>query len=131
MAPVRVPTLEKSSHSNNLLVPLVCEEFIEISHVGFLIQPYKVLPVSKKFLHGFLLFSLHTFHGLARPPRESRNFYVKISTYTCLSNNSLISTWILTKFVSTLFLCMLYQINNFQHKSKYLNVFERYFYTAC
>ena len=68
------------------------------------------------FLCFFVLFSLHLFRGLAR---ESRNLYLKhsFSTYTCLCNNSLISAWISTKFVSTFLLCMLYQTNNFQHKA--------------
>ena len=50
---------------------------------------------------------------------ESWNLYLRhsFSTYTCLSNNLLISAWISTKFVSTLLLCMLYQTNNFQHKA--------------
>ena len=70
----------------------------------------------------FLLFSLHTFVGLCDPRRESRNLYLKhsFSTYTCLSNNSLISAWISIKFVSTFLLCMLYQSNNFQHKANTL-----------
>ena len=40
--------------------------------------------------------------GLRDPRHESRNLYLKhsFSTYTCLSNNSLISAWISTKFVS-------------------------------
>ena len=79
---------------------------------------------SKNFLRGrrflfffyFLSFSSHTFRALAR---EFRNFYLKhsFSAYTCLSNNSLISAWISTKFLSTLLLYMLYQTNNFQHKA--------------
>ena len=46
------------------------------------------------------------------------NFYLKysFSTYTYLLYNSLISSWIPTKFVSVLLLCMLYNTNNFQHK---------------
>ena len=59
------------------------------------------------------------FFDLRDPRRESRNLYLKhsFSTYTCLSNNSLVSAWISTKFVSTLLLCMLYKTNNFQHKA--------------
>ena len=55
------------------------------------------------------------FMGLRDPKYESWNLYLKHSfnTYICLSNNSLISAWTSTKFVSTL---MLYQTNNFQHK---------------
>ena len=68
--------------------------------------------------HFFLcLFHFHRtlFVGL----RDPRNLYLKhsFSTYTCLSNNSLISAWISTKFVSTLLLCMLYKTNNFQYKA--------------
>ena len=82
---------------------------------------------SKKFLRGrrfsffvFFFYFHHTlFMGLRDPHRESQNLYLEhsFSTYTCLSNNSLISAWISTKFVSTLLLCMLYQTNNFQHKA--------------
>ena len=63
--------------------------------------------------------SSHTKGTICLPPCDSRNFYLKhsFSTYNCLSNNSLISAWISTKFVSTLLLCMLYQTNNFQHKA--------------
>ena len=145
---------------------------MKISHIRFLIQPYKVFLSSKncsRCSSFFFLcfFSSHTFVGLHDPRRESQNLYLKhsfstytslsnnslisawistkfvstlllciylkhsFSTYTSLSNNSLISAWISIKFVSTLLLCMVYQTNSFQHKSRYLNVFERYFCTAC
>ena len=41
--------------------------------------------------------------------REPRKFFkLSFYTFTCLSNNSLISSWISAKFVSALLLCMLY-----------------------
>ena len=47
------------------------------------------------------------------------NYYLKysFSTYAYLPYNSLISSWIPTKFVSVLLLCMVYHTNNFQHKA--------------
>ena len=148
MAPVRAPTLEKQSFwcpftrlLDKYVVPLLCEELSRSSLTSvtsnFSNTHTKYFLSSKKFLCGCRFF-LSTFVFIAHflwacvTPRESQNFYLKhsFSTYTCLSNNSLISAWISTKFVSTLLLCMLYQANNFQYK-KYLNVFERYFYTAC
>ena len=107
------------------IVPLVCEELLTLSSSisvmsNFCNSHTKSFLSSKKFLRGrrffFLLFSCHTFRGLALYPwHESRNLYLKhsFSTYTCLSDNSLISAWISTNFVSTLLLCKLYQTNNF------------------
>ena len=90
---------------------------------------YKLLPSIKNilgacrfFLSTFFHFHCTLFVRLRDPWRGSRNLYLKhsFSTYTCLSNNSLISAWISTKFVSTLLLCMLYKTNNFQHKASTL-----------
>ena len=95
-------------------------------------MPYKLLPSIKNILGARRFFSLSTFIFIAHfswacvtSQRESRNLYLKhsFSTYSCLSNNLLISAWISTKFVSTLLLCMLYQINNFQHKASTLIYF--------
>ena len=112
------------------IVPLLCKELLSRSSStsvtsNFSNRHTKSFLSSKIILRGhrflflsffyFLSFSSHTFRALAR---EFRNFYLKhsFSAYTCLSNNSLISAWISTKFLSTLLLCMLYQIKNFQHK---------------
>ena len=48
----------------------------------------------------------------------------------CLSNNSLISSWISAKFVSALLLCMLYLSYYYQSEVNILNVFEKGYYTA-
>ena len=135
MVPVRAPTGSK----NHPLVPIhpftrqivplysvwgiVVLKFINIGD-WFSNSHTKSFLSSKKFYVAVVFFFLciffaHFLWACAWPPCESRNFYLKhsFSTYTCLSNNSLISAWISTKFVSTLLLCMLYQTNNFQHKA--------------
>ena len=68
----------------------------------------------------FFLLSLFYFHCTACV--TPGNYYLKysFSTYTYLPCNSLISSWIPTKFVSVLLLCMLYHTNNFQHKANSL-----------
>ena len=53
---------------------------------------------------------------------------------TLLPSSTVDQSTIITDIFNKI-LCMLpvlYQTNNFQHKErKYLNVFEKYFYTAC
>ena len=95
------------------------------------IKVHRNCPVTKCFYAAvvfsfFHLFLSHTFCGACVTPCESLNFYLKhsFSTYTCLSNNLLISAWILIKFVS-------HVCSTRQTTFRYLNVFERYFYTAC
>ena len=67
--------------------------------------------------HFFLYFHRTLFVGL-HDPAVNPGIYIWDTplVHTYLFNNSLISAWISTKFVSTLLLCMLYQTNNFQHK---------------
>ena len=110
------------------IVPLLCKELLSLSSSTSVTSNFSNRHTSPSchqkifymaivfFFFYFLSFSLHTFRALAR---EFQNFYLKhsFSAYTCLSNNSLNSAWISTKFVSTLLLCMLYQTNNFQHKA--------------
>ena len=92
---------------------------------GSISTAYKVLLPVKNFLRDcrFLFLSFFYFHRtLFVTPGVNPgiyNNYLKhsFSTYTCLSNNLLISAWISTKFVSTLLLCMLYRTKNFQHKA--------------
>ena len=80
---------------------------------------HKKVFIWPSFFSFLFYFHCTLFMGFRDPHRESRNLYLKhsFSTYTCLSNNSLISAWISTKFVSKLLLCMLYQTNNFQYKA--------------
>ena len=93
-------------------------KFIKIGPASLLIQPYKILPSIKTFLRNShfisffisFIFIAH-FSWACMSLCVSRNFYLKHS----FCNNSLISSWISSKFVSALLLCMLYQTNNFQH----------------
>ena len=93
------------------------------------IWPYKILPSTKIFLtrpsffffYFFLslflsfIFISHFFRGLAGAFVNPEVFFkLFFCTFTCLSNNSLISSWISAKFVSALFLCMLYLSYYFQ-----------------
>ena len=71
------------------------------------------------FLSFFVLFLSHTsFVGLRDPRILLLEVYTHlVHTFICLIRNSFISSWIPTKFVSVLLLCMLYHTNNFQHKA--------------
>ena len=67
--------------------------------------------------HSFFLssFSSHFFRGLAGACMNPGSFFkLSFCTFTCLSNNSLISSWISAKFVSVLLPCMLYLSYYFQ-----------------
>ena len=68
------------------------------------------------FFFYFLSFSSHTFFVGLRELSWIPEVFFKLSfcTFTCLSNNSLISSWISAKFVSALCLCMLYLSYYFQ-----------------
>ena len=85
-----------------------------------LLAPYRVLLSLKLLLSASSFYSSPLFHrtlfrGSFVGLREPRDKY-SICTFTCLSNNSLISSWISTKFTSILLLCMFYLCNNFQAK---------------
>ena len=123
MAPVvRLRTTNHPFHPihpfTRQLVPSLFEEsisrrFVEIYLAILLIQPYKCLPVTTKIFTWqsffFLSFITHFFRGLAGAFVNPRSFFkLPFYTFTCLSNNSLISLWISAKFVSALLLCMLY-----------------------
>ena len=56
---------------------------------------------------------MHAFHELAGACVNPRSFIFKVHS-TCLSNNSLISSWISAKFVSVLLPCILYLSYYFQ-----------------
>ena len=67
---------------------------------------------SNSFFLSFFHFHRTLFRGLAWISEVF--FKLSFCTFTCLSNNSLISSWISAKFVSALFLCMLYLSYYFQ-----------------
>ena len=77
-------------------------KLIEIGSAILLIQPYNCLLVTTKiftwqsfFSSFFLLFSSHTFSWACGSFHEPRKFFQTLFyTFTCLSNNSLISSWI-------------------------------------
>ena len=80
---------------------------------------YKVLPVIKIFdRKSFFIFFIFIRHLTRLVVIPLFNF--EFGYYTCLSNNSLISLSISTKFVSVFVLCMLYNSNNFQAKANIL-----------
>ena len=112
------------------LVPTLFEESITSSSSNS-VQPVFRYGLIKSFLPqkffdaAVVFFSSNssTFFHFHRTPfswacgsfRESRKFFQTLfCTFTCLSNNSLISSWISAKFVSALFLCMLYLSYYFQ-----------------
>ena len=69
------------------------------------------------FLYSFIA---HFFRGLAGAFVNPRSFFkFSFYTFTCWSNNSLISSWISAKFVSALLLCMLY-LSYYYAKQKHL-----------
>ena len=91
-------------------------KLIKIKSAFLLIQPYKCLSVTTKmfmqqsfFFFLSFIFIAHFFRGLVGAFVNPRSFF-KLSFYsfTCLSIDSLISSWISAKFVSALLLCMLY-----------------------
>ena len=105
--------------------------------MSFPYAPYKLLPVINNILGArrfFFFVSLFHFHrtlfrglagvlrglagvlrGLAGVLREPRKFFQTLfCTFTCLSTNSLISSWISAKFISALLQCMLYLSYYFQ-----------------
>ena len=63
----------------------------------------------------FFLFITHLFMSLHE--NQDFSFQTLILYIHFLSNNSLISSWILTKYVSALLLCVFYQSYNFQLKA--------------
>ena len=71
---------------------------------------------SRFFSSFFLSFSSHTFSWACGELAWIPQVFFKLSfcTFTCLSNNSLISSWISAKFVSALLPCMLYLSYYFQ-----------------
>ena len=97
------------------------QDYIEIGSASLQIRPYKVLPFTN-FLKRqwffssasfFLSFSSHTFSWACGSFIFIAHFFVGLRkffqtlfcTFTCLSNNSLISAWISAKFVSALLPC--------------------------
>ena len=105
---------------NRELVPSLFEEsmtrtkFIEIGAAILLIQPYiKYFLSPQKFLrcrHFFFVF-----RGLVGACVNPGSFFkISFCTFTCSSNNSLISSWISAKFVSALLPCMFYLSHYFQ-----------------
>ena len=81
-------------------------------------QSYKFLPVIKIFFDGQSFFLFPYFHHTlpVTPPTLAVNplFSFAFGCHTCLSNNSLISSLILTKLLSVFVLCILYKSNSFQ-----------------
>ena len=114
-----------------LLVTYHALNYAGIIGLGLPHAPYKLLSPSKNILGARRFFSLFVtffhFHrtlfrglagvlrGLAGALRESRKFFkLSFCTFTCLSTNSLISSWISAKFVSAFLQCMLYLSYYFQ-----------------
>ena len=108
-----IPLAPIHSFTKQIVPRIVDLKSFDIHDTSFPYAPYKLLPFIKNILgaHRFFSFFLLSFIFITHfswacvtPWHESRNLYLKhsFSTYTCLSNNSLISAWISTKFVSTL-----------------------------
>ena len=77
----------------------------------------------------FLSFSSHAFNGLAGACVNPGGFIFKFSfcTFTCLPNNSLISSWISAKFVLVLLLCVLLLFSAWG--THWVYIFEGFFTT--
>ena len=110
MALIRVPCLTNCHIQPDLpvtqeLVPSLFAESITGSSSKS-VQPFFWYNFTKSFLHKkfylavfFLFFSSYTFYGLVGACMNSHF----VATFTCLSNNSLISSWISTKFYQHFF----------------------------
>ena len=103
-----VPSLFEESISRTSQKSI--QPFFRYSLINAFLSPQKILHGSRFFF--FLSFFLHRtlFSGACGSFREPLKFFSNspFYTFTCLSNNSLISSWISAKFVSALLLCMLY-----------------------
>ena len=106
-----IPSLFEESIAQSSLKsvqPVFCYGLIK----SFL-SPQKFLRVSRFFFFFFFHFHHTLFRGLAGSLRDLRN-KLSFCTFTCLSNNLLISSWIPAKFVSALLPCMLNLSHYFQ-----------------
>ena len=97
---------------------VLCVEAILVFVI--LVQPYnKFIKILWHVLKYFSLFSSHPLWGLWWLAVNSL-FSFKFGCHTCLSNSSIMSSLISTKFVSVFVLCMLYKSNNFHAKANIL-----------
>ena len=103
----QTPTALACLHVNQSVTKFIK---IDIGSASLLIWPYKVLPFTKRFTPQSFFSFIFIVHFLwaCRSLREPQKKFFKFSfcTFTCLSNNSLISSWISAKFVSALLPCM-------------------------